>query len=232
MTEAERHKDRVKLENAKLAEQLQTKRIELDGLIGKDEESDMYKIQREIETLGKDEQSLLEKYQRCSIVHDQLRNWVLKIYKVLLSILEKSNAHAEALQKLRSLDLSNTEKMFVEMCGILQGLVDKYGHAEGDVVTVTTLAVNDEFYKDEAYEQRNVRVRPTTKPALRRDDSFRSRTSSRSGGSQAGPSSAAVAQSAIVVDAEKEQREINSEFRDERRKKRSDIKKSVYDKVE
>ncbi len=224
MTEAERHKERVKLENEKLALELQTKRLELDGLIGKDEESDLYKVKKEIDALSKDEQSLLEKYQRCSIVHDQLRSWVLKIYKVLLPVLEKSNKQQEALQRLRSIDLGNTEKLFVEMCGILQTLVDSYGHSEGGMVTVTALAVSDEFYNDETYKQRNVRVRPTTKPVLRRDESFRSSTSQQS----AAPSTAGgPVQSSINVESEKEQREINSEFRDERKKKRTEIKKSV-----
>jgi len=218
VTEAEKHKEKVKLENEKLGDELQGKRIELDGLLGKDEESDLYKLKKEIDTLSKDEQNLLEKYQRCSIVHDQLRNWVLKIYKVLLSVLERDGKHVDELQKLRSLDLSNTEKMFVDMCGIIENLTGKYGHIKEGTVTVKALAVQDEFYNDEVYKQKNIRVRPSTKPSLKRDDSFRS--------SQGAPSISPV-QTAMTSEAEKEQREINSEFRDERRKKRTEIKKNV-----
>jgi len=222
VTDAEKHKERIKAENDKLAADLQAKRIELDGLLGKDEESEVYKLKKEIDTLSKDEQNLLEKYQRCSIVFDQLRNWVLKIYKVLLSVLEKSTGHEEELQKLRTLDLSNTEKMFVDMCGIIEKLVEKYGNTTEEKVTVKALVGQDEFYNDENYKAKNVRVRPATKPSLKRDESFRS--------SQGAPSASASnpAQAALSQETEKEQREINGEFRDERRMKRTEIKKHVY----
>ena len=221
VTEAEKHKEVIKLENEKLSADLQGKRIELDGLLGKDEESDVYKLKKELETFSKDEQSLLEKYQRCSIVYDQLRNWVLKIYKVLLSILEKNDQHPKDLQKLRSLDLSNTEKMFVEMCGILEGLVEVHGSSPGDIVTVKALVVQDEFYNDEGYKTKNIRVKSAAKPSMKRDESFRS--------SQGIPSATAAnpAQTTATVETEKEQREINSEFRDERKVKRTEIKKHV-----
>ncbi len=221
VTDAEKHKEKVKLENEKLADDLRAKRIELDGLLGKDEESEVYKLKTEIETLSKDEQSLLEKYQRCSIVFDQLRNWVLKIYKVLLSVLEKSNKHPEELQKLRTLDLSNTEKMFVEMCGILERLVDVYGNTPKEIVTIKALVVQDEFYNDETYKNKNIRVRPTTKPSLKRDESFRS-SQDVPPGSVAGP-----AQTNLLAELDSE-KTANSEFRDDRKAKRQLIKSHVY----
>jgi hypothetical protein len=218
VTDEEKQKENLKLENEKLGEELRIKSIELDGLRGNDEESPLFKLQKEIADLNKNEQSLLEKYQRCSIVFDRLRNWVLKIYKILLSVLEKSNQHAEELKLLRSLDMSNTETMFVQMCGIMEKLIEKYGHSEGEVFSIKALVGQDAFYEDEDYKQKNIRVRPTTKPALKREDSFRS---------SQGAQSVSPAQTTAVAESEKEQREINSEFRDERRKIKTEMKKNV-----
>eukprot|EP00826_Nyctotherus_ovalis_P027657 TRINITY_DN2163_c0_g1_i7.p1 TRINITY_DN2163_c0_g1~~TRINITY_DN2163_c0_g1_i7.p1 ORF type:complete len:289 (-),score=119.87 TRINITY_DN2163_c0_g1_i7:49-915(-) len=44
VTEAERQKEKVKQENETLIEELREKRIELDGLLGKNEESEVYKL--------------------------------------------------------------------------------------------------------------------------------------------------------------------------------------------
>ena len=218
VTDADKRKEQLRAENDKLAQELQGKSIELDGLCGKNEEGEVYKLQHQLGDMGKEEQSLLDKYQKCSIVFDQLRGWVLKTYKMLLSVLEASDKHGAELQKLRSLDISNTETMLVDMCGILDRLMDIYGHVEGTTVTIKALAVQDEFYNDEEYKSKNVRVRPTTKPAMKREDSFRS--------SQALPALSSVPPTA-VNEAEQDQRIINSEFRDDRKNARTLIKKKV-----
>eukprot|EP01022_Parablepharisma_sp_SALTPOND_P033895 TRINITY_DN8991_c0_g1_i1.p6 TRINITY_DN8991_c0_g1~~TRINITY_DN8991_c0_g1_i1.p6 ORF type:complete len:456 (-),score=102.88 TRINITY_DN8991_c0_g1_i1:17674-19041(-) len=223
VTDAEKHREKAKQDNEKIANELQAKRIELDGLLGKDEESEVYKLKKEIDSFSKEEQSLLEKYQRCSIVYDQLRSWVLKIYRVLLTVLERGgDKHQAELQKLRTISLDNTEKLFIDMCGVIESLVGTYGNIPESVVTIKALAVQDEFYNDEVYKMKNIRVRPTTKPSLKRDESFRS--------SQGVPTGSSVspAQAALTVEAEKDQKEINSEFRDERKTKRTEIKKHVY----
>lgn len=219
VTDGEKHRETVKLENEKLSEELQAKKIELDGLLGKDEESDVFKLKKEIEALSKDEQSLLEKYQKCSIVYDQLRSWVIKIYKILLSILEKSPKHAAQLEQIRKIDFAKTETLFSEMCEVLGVLIDTYAQDKTEKITIKALAGQDEFYNDQAYKDKNVRVRPSTKPTMRRDDSFRS-------GTDMPVSTPAVPQP--VLDSEKEQKEINSEFQDERKKIRQDIKKTVF----
>ena len=139
--DTEEELEALKLENEKLSGELQSKRLELDGLVGKSDESEVYALEKEVSDLEREEQNLLEKYQKCSIVKDQLHNWVLKIYNVLLSVMEKSNKHPEEISKLKILDKENTEQMFVEMCQIIEKLVDLYGHVEGDKkITIKGLA--------------------------------------------------------------------------------------------
>lgn len=218
VTEAERQKEKVKQENDKLTEGLREKRIELDGLLGKNEESDVYKLKKEIDALSQDEQGLLEKYQRCSIVYDQLRKWVLKIYNVLLATLKETDKHPDELQRLRALDVSDTEKLFVDMCGIIEELIGIYGEVPQNEVTVKALVMQNDYYNDNVYRAKNIRVKEASRPVLRRQDSARSRMSSAS--NPPNPS-----QSGATGDVEKEQKEINSEFRDERRIKRGEIRK-------
>lgn len=219
VTNTEKDKEGLKIEIEKLSTELQAKRLELDGLVGKGDESGVYALEKEVSNLEREEQNLLEKYQKCSIVKDQLHNWVSKIYNVLLSVLEKSDKHPEEVLKLKSLDKENTEQMFLEMCQIIEKLVDLYGHLEGDKkVTIKGLASQDNYFIDEAYQLKNIRVKQTAKPVLRRSDSGKSSRSS----SQA-PATVPTGN----AEAEKEQREINSEFRDERKKRRNEIKKTV-----
>lgn len=222
VTEAERQKEKVKQENDKLTEELREKRIELDGLLGKNEESDVYKLKKEIDTLSQEEQGLLEKYQRCSIVYDQLRKWVLKIYNVLLATLKETDKHPDELQRLRALDVSDTEKLFVDMCGIIEELIGIYGEVPQNEVTVKALVMQNDYYNDNVYRAKNIRVKEASRPVLRRQDSSRSRMSS--AGNPPNPS-----QSGATGDIEKEQKEINSEFRDERRIKRGEIRKQQQD---
>lgn len=218
VTESEKAREQLKGENEKYHNELRNKKIDLDGLVGKDEESEISKLQKELGDLEREEQSLFDKHKKCCIVFDQLRNWVMKMHKVMISVLEKSDKHAAELEQLKNLDITNTEQMFVKMCGILEKLVESYGHLDETVVTVKALAGQDEFYNDEAYQQRNVRVIPARKKSLKRDESNRS-----SMGTPATVSGPAPATNEI----EKEQRDINSEFRDDRKKKRLEIKKLV-----
>lgn len=225
---AEKDKEKIKQDNEELTEKLREKRIELDGLLGKGEESDIYKLRKEIENLSQDEQGLLEKYQNCSIVFDQLKKWVLKIYNVMISTLSTANKETrddekaknvqEHLQKLRALDIHDIEKLFVDMCGIIEELVDAYGALPDNEVTVKALVMKEDYSSDNNYKVKNVRVKEANKPVLRRQDSSRSRMSS--AGNPPNPS-----QGGITGDTEKEQKEINSEFRDERKSKRNEIKK-------
>lgn len=150
---------------------------------------------------------------------DQLRNWVLKMYKVMVSVLEKSDKHNAELEELRKMDLNNTEQMFLKMCAMFENLVGKYGHAQETKVTVKALVGQDEFYNDEVYQQRNVRVVPTRKKSLKRDESGRS---------SMGTPATISGPPPITNEIEKEQRDISSEFRDERKKKRIEIKKKVF----
>ena len=218
VTDAEKRREQLRGENEKLAEELRNKAIELDGVCGKDEEGEVFKLKQQLAVMDKEEQSLLEKYQKCCIVYDQLRGWVLRTYKMLLSILEASDKHTPELAKLRALDIGNTEVLFVQMCEVLHSLTDTYGHIESTTISIKQLAVQDECYNDEEYIARNVRIRPTTKPALKRDDSVRS--------SSAIPALNSVPASA-VTEAEQDQRIINSEFRDDRKNTRVLIKKTV-----
>eukprot|EP00826_Nyctotherus_ovalis_P027653 TRINITY_DN2163_c0_g1_i1.p1 TRINITY_DN2163_c0_g1~~TRINITY_DN2163_c0_g1_i1.p1 ORF type:complete len:482 (-),score=210.62 TRINITY_DN2163_c0_g1_i1:203-1648(-) len=222
VTEAERQKEKVKQENETLIEELREKRIELDGLLGKNEESEVYKLKKEIDTLSQDEQGLLEKYQRCSIVYDQLRKWVLKIYNVLFAMLKETGKHPNEEKRLRGLDMGDTEKIFVEMCGVIEELIGVYGDVPANEVTVKALVMQDDYYNDNEYRAKNIRVKEANRPVLRRQDSSRSRISS--AGNPPNPS-----QSGATGDIEKEQKEINSEFRDERRIKRGEIRKQQYD---
>lgn len=220
--EAEIQKERIKEDHEKLAENLRDKNIELDGLIGKNEESEAYQLKKEIDDLSLDEQGLLEKYQRCTIVYDHLKKWVLKIYNVLLSSLKATEKHPDMLKRLRSLDVSDTEKLFVEMCGIVEDLIGTYGNVPENEVTVKALVMQNEYYNDNNYKTKNVRVKEAARPVLKRQDSSRSRTPSV--GNVPNPS-----QSGAAENVEKEQKEINSEFRDERKTKRSEIKKQQAD---
>lgn len=217
VTDAEKTKEQLKLENEKLVLELKDKTIELDGMAGKDEESTIYSLQKEIANFGREEQNLLDKYQKCCIVHDQLKNWVLKMYRVMLSVLERSDKHTAELNELRSLDLSSAEQMFVKMCGMLEKFIETYGHLKEGTITVKALTGQDEFYNDETYQQRNVRVVPTRKKSFKKDESNRSITGT----------PATTGPAPVGNEIEKDQRDINSEFRDDRKKKRAEIKKIV-----
>ena len=218
VTDAEKRKEQLRQENEKLSEELQKKCIELDGLRGRNEEGEVFQLQKQLTDMGKEEQNLLEKYQLCSIVYDQLRGWVLKTYQMLLGILEGSSQHASELQKLRALDLSNTEAMFIGMCGLIEQLSEQYGHVQGDKVTIKALLVQDEFDNDEEYKAKNIRVHQKAKQTLKREDSFHSTQ---------GPSALGSIPVADINEAEQDQKIINSEFRDDRKNVRAHIKKKV-----
>jgi hypothetical protein len=216
---AEKEKEMLKVENDKLNSELSAKRLELDGLIGKNEENEVYKLQKEVAELEKLEQSLFEKYQKCSIVRDQLHNWILKMYNVLISVLERTENHQAEVAKLKNISEENTEQMFAEMCDVIEKLIVTYGHIEGNKkVTVKGLVAIDDYYKDEVYQKKNVRVTQTAKPVLKRSDSGRSSRST---------ISASQGKDKGNPELEKVQREINSEFRDERKRIKSEKKKAV-----
>lgn len=222
VTDAEKQREKLREENDELTENLRNKRIELDGLLGKNEEGDVYKLRKEIESLSQEEQGLLEKYQRCSIVYDQLRKWVLKIYNVLISVLKETDKHPDELQRLRSLDVADTERLFIDMCGIIEELLAHYGNLPAQEITVKALVMQNDYSSDNLYRTKNIRVNEAARPVLRRKDSSRSHISS--AGNPPNPS-----QGGVSGEVDKEQKEINSEFRDERRVKRNEIRKKQLD---
>lgn len=219
VSEVEQRKENLKKEHDQLLAELQTKRIDADGLTAKKENDEVEKLKKEVADLSRDEQNLLEKYQKCSIVYDQLRNWVIKIYKVMLAVVEKAPEHQAELQKLRAIDLGNIEQLFIEICGTIEVLIEKYGVIPGKKVTVKELAVQDEFYTDQGYAEKNVRVRPKSKKGRKGEDSsFTMSQGSGYGGASAAPVSR--------IDDD-EQREINGEFKDQRIKKRTEVNNKV-----